>query len=206
MAFDVAQAERGQSVRPERSRGALIGLAVALLAAVAWAHAAGFHTRLTFTVSRSLVQGLLVMDVDAGERCSLLRAQADLDHDGLLSRDERALLAKKLTGMATRNLSIGVSSAVVPLAVKDTRLSIREDPRVSDTGLSLALLLELPTPYPITPGSTLEVTDTSPDLSPVLLEVFQTPAEGAKAEPPFRGEVEAGKQVKVRLGILGGTR
>lgn len=181
-----------------------LALATALVApAAVWAHAAGFHERLTFTVSRSRVEGLLVMDVDAGERCSLLRAQADLDGDGLLSKDELAGLAKRLTAMATRTLAIGVSTAVMPLAVKDTRLSLREDPRVSDTGLSLALLLELPAPWPITPGATLEVTDTSPDLSPVVLEVFQAPAAGAKAEPPFRGELEAGKQVKVRLGVLG---
>lgn len=179
---------------------------VLLVAAVAWAHAAGFHTRLTFTVSRSLVQGLVVMDVDAGERCSLLRAQADLDRDGLLSKDELAFLAKKLTGLATRTLTVGVSGAVIPLVVKDTKLSIREDPRVSETGLSLALLLELPTPWPITPGGTFEVTDTSPDLSPVALEVFQVPAAAAKAEAPFRGEVEAGRQVKVRLGAVGEAR
>ena len=58
---------------------------VLLSAATAGAHPQGFHARFVFTLTKTAVTGVLVLDVDSGERCELLRAGADVNHDGVVN-------------------------------------------------------------------------------------------------------------------------
>lgn len=178
-------------------RGALLaGLVLPLGAA---AHPEGFHQRLTFTLTKTTLTGLLVLDVDSGERCELLRAGADANHDGTLSRPERAALERKLAGFITRPLKLAISSFPLPLTIKESKLNLHGSPEVSRDGLSVALLLEVKHPYAVTPGMHLEVSAASPDQAPVRVEVFQ---DAQPAEPPFRQELEVGSSARVRLGAL----
>ncbi|MBE2252880.1 MAG: hypothetical protein IAE78_25330 [Myxococcus sp.] len=182
---------------------ARLGLVLVLLgAATARAHPEGFHARYVFTLTKTTVTGLLVLDVDSGARCELLRAGADKNHDGELSKDEKAALLQKLTSFITRPLKLGLSGFPLPLTVKESKLNLRDDPRVSSAGLSVALLLEVHHPHEVSPGMHFEVEAVTPDQSPVRLEVLQAVAEGEPPEPDFRGEVDAGKKVRVRLGLL----
>jgi hypothetical protein len=180
-------------------RALLAGLSIA---GVASAHPEGFHARYVFTVERTQLTGLLVLDVDSGERCELLRAGADVNHDGLLAREERAALEKKVASLITRPLKLAISGYPLPLTIKDTKLNLRDDQRVSRTAISVALLLEVKHPYDVSPGMHLEVETVTPDASPLRLEVFQASQPGDPGEPPFRQEVESGKKVRVRLGAL----
>lgn len=179
-------------------------LALVLLgAATAWAHPEGFHARFVFTLTKTAVTGLLVLDVDSGERCELLRAGADANHDGVLSKPERAALLTKLSSFLTKPLKLGISGYPLPLTVTESKLNLRDDDSVSRKGLSVALLLELKHPYEVSPGMHFEVETVTPDQSAVRLEVLQTPAKDEPAEPDFREEVPSGKRVRVRLGALG---
>ncbi|MCC6334349.1 MAG: hypothetical protein IT380_10225 [Myxococcales bacterium] len=177
-------------------------LALLLAASLAHAHPQGFHKKLTFTLTKTTVTGLLVMDVDSGDRCTVLRQAADANGDGLLQGAEVTALKERLASMAAKTLKLSISGAAIAVTAKETKLSLREDPRVGEAGLSVALLIELAHPHPVSEGMTFEVTDTSPDLSPVVVQVFQAAAKGAAPEAPFQGEVESGKTVKVRLGRL----
>lgn len=179
-----------------------LAVAVALLPLMSFAHPSGFHKKLTFTLTKTTVTGLVVMDVDSGERCLVFRQAADANADGHLQGEEVTALKTRLASMATRSLRLGVSGAALAFTVKETKLSLRDDPRVGDTGLSVAVLLELTHPHEVSEGMTFEVTDTSPDLSPSVVQVFQAAPEGAAGEAPFQGELESGKTVKVRLGRL----
>lgn len=176
-------------------------VAAAFVSSVAFAHPEGFHERLTFTVTRTTLTGLLVLDVDSGERCELLRAGADANHDGVLSASERSTLEKKLTSFILKPLKLSISSFPIPLTATETKLSLRGDQTVSRAGVSLALLLDVKHPYAVSPGMHLEVTASSPDLSTVRIEVLQATAKGAD-EPVFVQEVDSGKPVRVRLGVL----
>lgn len=176
-----------------------LGALLTLAASAAGAHPEGFHQRLTFTVSRTTLTGLLVLDVDSGERCELLRAGADANHDGTLSKTERQALEKKLRSFVERPLKLAISSFPLPPGITESKLSLRSDDSVSRSGLSLALLLEVKHPSAISPGMHLEVTSSSPDLSPIRLEVLQA---AEPAEAPFAGEVDSGAQTRVRLGAL----
>ncbi len=180
-----------------------LSLVAALAASSALAHPQGFHTRLALTLTRSAVTGLLVMDVDAGSRCAVLRQAADADLDGRVTGAEVTALKERLTAMALRPLKLGLSGAALAVTVKESKLSLRDDARVGEAGLSLALLLEVRHPRPVSEGLQLEVSDTSPDLSPVLVRVFQAVAPGAAPVAPFEVELEAGKTASVRLGRLG---
>ena len=179
-----------------------LGVALALWACAAWAHPQGFHKKLVITVARSELQALLVMDVDSGERCSLIRAGADSNHDGLLSPDETGALKQRLVAMATRSLKLAISGAPLSLEVKDSKVNLRQDTRVNEAGLSVAMVYELRFSSPLTPGLRLEVEDASPDLSTVILEVFQVPATDAGLGKPFAAEVESGRKTSLRLGAL----
>ncbi|MEW5743223.1 MAG: hypothetical protein AB1938_30215 [Myxococcota bacterium] len=181
-------------------RGATLGLLLA--ASLAHAHPQGFHKKLTFTLTKTTVTGLVVMDVDSGERCTVLRQAADADGDGVVKGAEVTALKERLTSMATRTLKLGVSGAAIAVTVKESKLSLREDPRVGEAGLSVAVLIELTHPHEVSEGMSFEVTDTSPDLSPVVVQVFQAAQKGTPPEAPFQSELEAGKTVKVRLGRL----
>lgn len=178
----------------------------ALLAVVAatgaWAHPEGFHAKYAFTLTRTSITGLLVLDVDAGERCELIRSGADANHDGLLSRSERRSLEAKLSSFITRTLKLGISSYPVPLTIKETKLSLRDDPSVSKSGLSIALLLEVKHPYEVTPGMHFELEASTPDQSHVRVEIVQAAKPGEPAEPDFKEDVPSAKKVRVRLGAL----
>lgn len=162
-------------------------------AALASAHPRGFHKKVTVTVTGTRVSALVVMDVDSGDRCLLLREPADSNRDGVLAGDEVAKLKERLTKMVTSPLKFGLSGAPLPLQVKDTKLSLRDDKRANDSPLSVAVLMELEHPHAIKEGMQLEVTDVSPDASTIALQVLQD------AGAPFEQQVESGVQVKVRL-------
>jgi hypothetical protein len=179
-----------------------VTLAAAFLAATSLAHPQGFHKKLTFTLTKTAITALVVMDVDSGARCAVLRQAADGDSDGLLAGAEVTALKERLAEMALRTLALGVSGAPVAVTVKESKLSLRGDPRVSESGLSLALLVEVRHPHAVSEGMAFEVTDTSPDLSPVMVQVFQAAAKGAAPEAPVQIELEAGKTASVRLGRL----
>lgn len=187
---------------PRSGPGRGVTLAAAFLAATALAHPQGFHKKLTFTLTKTAITALVVMDVDSGARCAVLRQAADGDSDGLLAGAEVTALKERLAEMALRTLALGVSGAPVAVTVKESKLSLRGDPRVSESGLSLALLVEVRHPHAVSEGMAFEVTDTSPDLSPVMVQVFQAAAKGAAPEAPVQIELEAGKTASVRLGRL----
>jgi hypothetical protein len=174
------------------------GLALALVAGWAWAHPQGFHKKLTVTVARQKVSALVVMDVDSGERCLLLRGAVDADRDGRLEGDEVAKLKERLVKLASSRLEVKLSGAPLALTLRETKLSLREDRRANDAALSVALLYELALSSPVGEGMTLEVSDVAPDQSHVAVQVFQA---GAKAAP-FQQEVPSGTPATVRLGRL----
>ena len=171
-------------------------------AATAWAHPEGFHARFVFTLTKTAVTGVLVLDVDSGERCELLRAGADVNHDGVLSKAERATLLAKLSSFLTKPLKLGISGYPLPLTVTESKLNLRDDDSVSRLGLSVALLLEMKHPYEVSPGMHFDVETVTPDQSAVRLEVLQSRAPGEPAEADFREEVPSGKRARVRLGAL----
>lgn len=180
-------------------RAALLPLVVLLAAGAAHAHQAGFHKRLTITASKYEIEALLVMDMDGGERALLLRSAADANHDGRLSDDEAAALKERLVRMATRALELTLGGAPLPNTIVGSKLSLREDLRASDGGLSVAVHLRIRHPLDVVEGMNLGVKDTAPDFSAIHVEVFQA---ADPAEPPSRGEVASGARWLVRLGRL----
>lgn len=172
-------------------------LAAATLATVALAHPSGFHEKLTATVTRSKLTVLLVMDVDSGERCLLLREAVDADRDGQLSGDEVKTLEARLLKLATASLKVSVSGAPVTLPVLEHKISLREDRRASDGPLSIAVLLEVERKGAFREGLTLELSSIAPDASSLAVQVFQKGEAAA-----VQREVPSGEVVKVRLGRL----
>ncbi len=173
-------------------------LLLALVAGVAWGHPKGFHKKLTITVTPTRVSVLVVMDVDSGERCLLLREAVDSNRDGVLKGEEVTRLKERLVKLATQPLKLGLSGAPLPVQVKESKVSLRDDPRANDSPLSVALLLEIDHPHAVAEGMELEVTDTAPDTSSIVLQVFQA---GSLA-PPFEQEVPSGQKTKIRMGVL----
>lgn len=173
-------------------------LALGLGSSLASAHPKGFHKKLTITLTAAKLSALIVMDVDAGDRCLMLREAVDSNRDGLLSGAEVTVLKKRLVKLATGALKLSLSSAPLPLSVTQSKLSLREDRRANDSPLSVAVLVELALPHSVGEGASLEIEDTSPDRSPLVLEVFQAGAQ----EPPFQKEVESGRTTRIRLGDL----
>ncbi len=172
------------------------------LAALVLAHPQGFHKRVSLELWSTSIRGLVVMDIDSGERCELLRAGADANHDGLLDANETKALKVKLTTLATRALKLWISGYPVAVEVKETKVTLKEDPRVSPSGVSVAVLLEMRHPYAVTPGMSLWLEDTAPDFSHVEVEVFQHPRADGGAEPAFGQSAGSGERVIVRLGAL----
>lgn len=174
-----------------------------LLLATLLAHPQGFHKRVTLELYSTSITGLIVMDLDGGERCELLRSGADQNRDGVLDAKETGALQKKLTTLASRALRLWISGYPIAIEVKEAKISLKEDPRVSPNGVSIALLLELKHPYAVTPGMSLWLEDTAPDFSTVEIEVLQHPAADAGAgEPPVKKTLPAGERLTVRLGAL----
>jgi len=176
--------------------------AVPLVVALVLAHPQGFHKRVTLELKRTTVDGLIVMDLDGGERCELLRAGADTNRDGRLDPPEVTALKKKLTTLATLGLKLWISGYPVPLQIQQTKLSLKEDFRVSQSGVSVAVLLSMRLPYPVTPGMSLGLEDTAPDQSPVEIEVFQHGLGDAGALPQVKRSVGPGERMTVPLGAL----
>lgn len=176
--------------------------AAALVIALVLAHPQGFHKRVTLELWSTSISGLVVMDLDGGERCELLRAGADVNRDGVLDGAETKALKKKLTTLATRALKLWISGYPVAVEVKETKVTLKEDSRVSQTGVSVAVLLEMRHPYAVTAGMSLWLEDTAPDFSHVEIEVFQHGLTDAGAALPFQQSAQAGERVTVKLGAL----
>ena len=181
----------------------LAALILSAMPAVSTAHPAGFHERLALSVSRQAVDGLLVMDIDAGVTAKNIRAGADFDHDGVISPAERKALEKKLVGLATQGLKLGISGYPLTPKVTGVKMSMRDDPGANETGLSLALMLEAVVKTPIGEGMKLEVQAESPDKSHVIVEVSAVSGKDAGVEALERKELGAGEKMTVRLGALG---
>ncbi|MFT3837550.1 MAG: hypothetical protein QM723_11195 [Myxococcaceae bacterium] len=173
-----------------------------LLASGALAHPQGFHKKVVLNVSLYRIDGLIAMDVDGGERCRLIRDGADSNRDGQLSGDEVKALEDKLVRMATRALKLSLSGFPIPFKVKETKIDLRKDHAVTETGVSVAVLLEDPHPAAVSVGTNLQIEDSAPDLSPVRFEVNQVPPADAGVEPPSTTDLESGVKWKVRLGPL----
>ena len=175
---------------------------LAVLLSLALGHPQGFHTRVSLELWSTSITGLVVMDIDGGERCELLRAGADTNRDGELDGPETAALKKKLVTLATRALKLWISGYPVPVLVKDAKVTLKEDPRVSKSGVSVAVLLEIQHPYAVSPGMSLWLEDTAPDFSTVEVEVFQHSAEDGGGPEPTRETLASAVRLKVRLGAL----
>lgn len=166
-----------------------------LVSLTASAHPTGFHKKLTITVTQTKLSALVVMDVDSGERCLLLREAVDANRDGLLTGDEVTKLKERLVKMSTSALKLGLSGAALPFRVAEAKLSLREDRRANDSPLSVAVVFELPLSPTPGAGTQLEVTDVAPDQSTVVLQVYQS-------GEVFEREVPSGAVTRVRLGAL----
>ncbi|GEM_PF-3569334 len=175
---------------------------IALVAALVLAHPQGFHKRVTLELWSTRITGLVVMDIDSGERCELLRAGADANHDGVLDKAETLALKKKVTTLATLALKLWISGYPVPLAIEDAKLTLKGDSRVGPTGVSIALLLQMPHPYAVTPGMSLWLEDTAPDSSHVEVEVFQHGLPDAGAPLQLQQSIGPAERVTVRLSAL----
>lgn len=162
-------------------------------AALASAHPKGFHKKVTVTVTPGRISALVVMDVDSGDRCLLLREPADSNRDGVITGEEVTQLKARLVKLATHQLKLGLSGAPLTLEVKETKASLRDDPRVNDSPLSVAVLMELELSRPLHDGVNFEFTDTSPDTSTIALQVFQPWAA------PSELTVQSGVATRVRL-------
>src|SRR4051812_32542303 len=104
---------------------------LAVIAAALLAHPQGFHERIALSVSRQAVDGLLVLDVDSGERAKLMRAGADINRDGVISGEERKALQNKLVQLATQGLKLSLSGFPLTVKVTDIKMSTRDDKEVS---------------------------------------------------------------------------
>jgi hypothetical protein len=175
------------------------GAGLWLFAATAFAHAQGVHVKLGLTVGRTHAVGLLVMDVDAGSRCEVLRLAADANHDGKLTGEERQALKARLQGLALQGLVVSVAGLKLPVTVQEAKLSLREDDRANDSGLSLAVLFEVRPPRPVEEGAPLEVQARSPDVSAVPVTVAQVTE---REVPDTSKALEPGESLQVRLGRL----
>jgi hypothetical protein len=183
--------------------GRALGLAAALLVVggVAEAHPRGAHKKVILTVERTRVGVLLVLDVDGGARAQLLRAGADQDGDHLLRGAEVQGLRRRLAQVARGTFSLRIAGASLPVPDGEVRFSLRQDPTVSETGFSVAVLAEIPVPEGIRPGMELVVTDRAPDGSPVDVE-FQLDEEQGMSRRV--ATVTEGADARVRVGSLRG--
>ena len=172
-------------------------LALALvLSTGATAHPKGFHKKLTVTLTKTKLSALVVMDADSGERCLLLREAVDANRDGFVMGDEVTKLRERLTKMAVSPLQFSISGAPLPMVVKESKLSLREDKRANDGPLSVAVLIEIPLSPAPNEGASLEITDVAPDQSAIALQVFQ-------AKSTTELELPSGVKTPVRIGQLG---
>ena len=165
----------------------------------AWSHTAGVHKRDVVTVNSKGLEILVTLDFDAGKRALLLRQGADRNADGRLSKEELTQLKSRLDQMARSHLHLTIAGYNLALTASDSKLSIRENFEVSDTGVSYAVLLKSDFPSAPTRGMVLEVADESPDRSHVRVEVFDEGAPDSWGAPQS-GELRSGEKLTVRLG------
>ncbi|MFO0598626.1 MAG: hypothetical protein U0228_25185 [Myxococcaceae bacterium] len=170
-------------------------LFIVLFAGVALGHPKGFHKKLIITVTGTRISVLATMDVDSGPLVLPLRQPFDADRNGVIEKDELTKLKDKLVKLMTGPLKLALSGAPLPVQLRDSKVSLREDPRANDGPLSVVALLELEHPHAISDGMQLEITDTSPDNSPVAVQVFIENQEGK----PTELELQPGVKTKVRL-------
>ena len=98
--------------------------------------------------------------------------------------------------MAVSPLQFSLSGAPLPMVVKESKLSLREDKRANDGPLSVAVLIEIPLSPAPNEGASLEITDVAPDQSAIALQVFQ-------AKSTTELELPSGVKTPVRIGVLG---
>jgi hypothetical protein len=182
-----------------RTLAAVLGV---MFGAHAHGHAKGFHKRTVATVNATGMELLVTLDLDGSQRALLLRQGADRDGNGALSPAERRQLEATLSAMATKPLKVQISGYPLQLEQVETKLNLRKDGTVSESGLSSAVLLRATFPESASEGLELVLQDRSPDDSHVAVEVFQLAAPDAGIHEPIRADVRSGKTVKVRLGRM----
>jgi hypothetical protein len=166
------------------------------------AHPKGFHKRDVLTVTNAGVEALITLDLDSGPRSQLLRQGVDRSGDGALDRDEVAALKGKLVELAVRPFKLDVSTHALRVEVLESKVNLRGDSRVSESGLSVAVLVRAGFPRAPSPGMTLTVLDEAPDRSHVAVEVHRSiPGDGG-ASAPERAELTGGASLKVSLGKM----
>jgi hypothetical protein len=176
--------------------------AAAAVSAAALAHPTGYHLRLSLSVTRTEVGGLLVMDVDSSEQAKLLREGHDLDRDGVLSRDESKALQKKLVTMAIEGVRVTLAGYPLPLQPTDVKMSLRDDRAVAEGGLSLAVLLTAKLPSAAGAGMALDVEARAPDRSAVRVEVSAASGTDGGVEALGARDLQPDEKWTVRLGKL----
>jgi len=144
---------------------------------------------------------LVALDLDGGEQARLLRAGADLDRDGRITGPEVSGLKARLVRVAREHLQITLAGSALQAPEGEVRFSLRQDPSVSATGISVAVLAEVPVPGQVRPGMELVIRDRAPDGSDVDVEVDQA---GATAQESVRQAftVAEGRDARVRAGRL----
>ncbi len=165
---------------------------------VAEAHPRGFHKRVRVVVKPDVVEVLVTLDVDGGNRAALLRSNADSNHDGVLHEEEIARLKSELVTLCRRPLKLSISGHALRPEPVESKLSLRDDPRTGSEGLSLAVLFETKLPQPLFAGMELEVLDEAPDRSHVKVEAEQVLAGGA-AGPWAEKDLKSGDRLQLRL-------
>ncbi|MBX5484924.1 MAG: hypothetical protein IRZ16_24140 [Myxococcaceae bacterium] len=174
---------------------------VLLVSFSAAAHARGFHKKVAVVVHPTTVQVLVVMDIDGGGlRTQMLRTGADANHDGLLDATEAQTLKAQLVDLARRPLQLSLSGYVLRPKLVDAKLGLRDDRRTSDTGLSIAAVLEAPLPQPVFGGMELIVEDEAPDASHVRVEAEQdTGVPDAGPPPSAAADLQPGERLTLKL-------
>jgi hypothetical protein len=181
-------------------RAARLFLVACLLSGlgVAQAHPRGFHKRVRAVVKPDVVEVLVTLDVDSGNRAALLRSNADANHDGVLQEAERDRLKGKLAALAMRPLQLSISGFKLRLKAVESKLSLRGDLGTGTEGVSLAVLLETKLPQPLFAGMELEVLDEAPDHSHVKVEAEQE-MDGGTAGPWAEKDLKPGDRLQLRL-------
>ncbi len=186
-------------------RGAARWAAVVLWAwsSLAPAHPRGAHKKILITLEADRLGLLVALDLDGGEPARLLRVGADLDRDGRLSGPEVTALKQRIARAAREHLRLSLAGAELRIPDGEVRFSLRQDASLSDTGLSVALLAELPVPGRIRPGMELRIEDRAPDGSEVDVEVSEL-GEPEATSRRHAFTVAEGRQGRFRVGRLRG--
>lgn len=175
----------------------LLLIVAVLSASAALAHPRGFHKLDRIVVHPDRVEVLVTLEVDGGRRAQLLRAGVDLNRDGEVGKDEARKLKQQLTRLAVRPLKVSFSGYEAALAVVEAKVSLRGDRRVTESGVSIAVLMEAPLPAKVLTGMELVVADESPDGTHVRVEAQQAGPDGGVAQTS--AELQPGERLTWRL-------